>query len=61
MLEYEDIKQRRHKFYWILSFGFAYFIFKSFWNLLVLICKHSFAFITFVSNKALNALKKGRE
>jgi len=61
MLEYADIKQRRHKFYWILSFGFAYFIFKGFWNLSVLICKHLFAFINFVSNKALNALKKVRE
>ena len=61
MLEYADIKQRRHKFSWILSFGFAYFIFKGFWNLSVLICKHLFAFITIVLNKALNALKKVRE
>ena len=26
MLEYADIKKRRNKFYWILTFGFAYFI-----------------------------------
>ena len=57
MLEYADIKQRRHKFYWILTFGFAYFILKGLWNLSVLIYNHAFDFITFVFNKAANAWK----
>ena len=57
MLEYADIKKRRHKFYWILTFGFAYFILKGLWNLSVLICKRAYAFITFVFNKVANTWK----
>jgi hypothetical protein len=57
MLEYADIKKRRHKFYWILTFGFAYFILKGLWNLSVLIYKRAFAFITFVLNKVANMWK----
>tara|TARA_B100000530_G_scaffold240896_1_gene157081 strand:+ start:331 stop:516 length:186 start_codon:yes stop_codon:yes gene_type:complete len=57
MLEYADIKKRRHKFYWILTFGFAYFILKGLWNLSVLIYNHVFYFITFVFNKLANTWK----
>ena len=57
MLEYADIKKRRHKFYWILTFGFAYFILKGLWNLSVLIYNSAFAFITFVLNKVANMCK----
>jgi hypothetical protein len=57
MLEYADIKKRRHKFYWILTFGFAYFILKGLWNLSVLIYNHAFDFITFVFNKSANTWK----
>jgi len=39
MLEQSDIRRRRHKFYWIISFGFAYFIVKGFWNALVFMYK----------------------
>ena len=57
MLEYANIKKRRHKFYWILTFGFAYFILKGLWNLSVLIYNHAFDFITFVFNKLANTWK----
>ena len=57
MLEYADIKKRRHKFYWILTFGFAYFILKGLWNLSVLIYNHAFDIITFVFNKLANTWK----
>ena len=57
MLEYADIKKRRHKFYWILTFGFAYFILKGLWNLPVLIYKNVFRSITFVFNKLANTWK----
>ena len=57
MLEYADIKKRRHKFYWILTFGFAYFILKGLWKLSVLIYSHTFDFITFVFNKLANTWK----
>ena len=57
MLEYADIKKRRHKFYWILTFGFAYFILKGLWNLSVLIYNHAVNFITFVFNKLANTWK----
>jgi len=39
MLEQSDIRRRRHKFYWIISFGFAYFIVKGIWNALVFMYK----------------------
>ena len=58
MLEHSDLKRRRRKFYWILTFGFAYFIVKGIWNLLIFLYKKTHKFISLVLNKVSNSTKK---
>tara|TARA_Y100000766_G_C18390983_1_gene358230 strand:+ start:179 stop:367 length:189 start_codon:yes stop_codon:yes gene_type:complete len=58
MLQYSDIRRRRHKFYWVLSLGFAYFIFKGIWNSLVFIFKKIHRMTALLLNKISNVMEK---
>jgi len=58
MLQNSDIRRRRHKFYWVLSFGFAYFIFKGIWNSLLFIFKKTHRMTSLLLNKISKVMKK---
>tara|TARA_B100000029_G_scaffold36453_1_gene34286 strand:+ start:32 stop:211 length:180 start_codon:yes stop_codon:yes gene_type:complete len=58
MLEYSDIRRRRHKFYWVISFGFAYFIVNGIWKTLVFIFKNIHKLAGLALNGILKAVKR---
>ena len=58
MLEYSDIRRRRHKFYWVISFGFAYFIVKGIRKTLVFVFKKIHKLAGLALNKISKAVKR---